>query len=151
MKATQLIATLLLFTAGTFSCCKSSQKSAAQKEQIQNDSGSAQSSASANRQNAEANENLMPLKVQFFSIGQGIDFKLKSSFMEWLKNYPVPEGKTLDYQEKHWGREGEPDICFELKDWNTGTKTKFVAEAKKFVSGSKLVHVFENESCVKGR
>ena len=93
----------------------------------------------------------MPLKIQFFSTGQGIDYKMKESFIGWVKNYAVPQGKTLDYQEKYWGREGETDICFELKNWEPASKATFIAEAKKFVSGSKLVHVFENESCVKGR
>lgn len=144
MKTSIIIATALFFTAGTLSCCKSSKSSAGQKEQIQNDKPSAE----AMKTNGEK---LMPLKVQFYSIGQGIDFKMKTSFLDWLKNYPVPEGKTLDYQEKYWGREGETDICFELNGWDTGTKSTFIREAKKFVSGSKLVHVFENESCVKGR
>jgi hypothetical protein len=148
MKPSLIFAALFLLTAGTFSCCKSSKKSVAQTEQIQNDSGKTTSNTS--NMNA-AGEQLMPLKIQFFSIGQGIDFKLKESFLEWVKKYPVKGGKSLDYQEKYWGREGETDICFELKDWEPAAKATFIAEAKQFVSGSKLVHVFENESCVKGR
>ncbi len=148
MKPSLIFAALFLLTAGTFSCCKSQKKSAVQNEQIQNDTGK---SASTNSTMNSSGEQLMPLKIQFFSIGQGIDFKLKESFLAWLKKYPTPAGKSLDYQEKYWGREGETDICFELKGWETAAKASFIAEAKQFVSGSKLVHVFENESCVKGR
>lgn len=148
MRATLLFSAMTLVLGLSLSCCQSSKKTAGGGEQIQNDS----SKKTAEQKNMSSETAAtVPLKIQFFSIGQGIDYKLKASFLEWLKNYAAPAGKTLDYQEKYWGREGETDICFTLNDWQPANKAAFIAEAKKFVSGSKLVHVFENESCVKGR
>jgi len=85
--------------------------------------------------------------VEFYSIGEGTDGKAKEKFNSFIENYqPKP-----DFEKYLWGREGESDYCFQLKNMNESDQKKFVEEAKKLLSDSKLVHFSENSPCLHKR
>ena len=83
-------------------------------------------------------------KVEFYSIGEGIDFKTKEDFDKFLNTYT----KKLVYEPASWGREGEIDYCLKINELSPAEQTDFVKKAKELLSRSKLVHVNENAKCV---
>lgn len=83
------------------------------------------------------------LIVSFYSPGNGIDRKAKAKFDTFLSDYKP----TLAYSSTKWGREGEIDYCFDLKELSPEQQEAFVASAKELLSGSKKVRFSENELC----
>ncbi len=83
------------------------------------------------------------LIVSFFSPGNGIDHKMNRKFSEFLaSNYP-----KLIYERAQWGKEGERDYCFLLKELTQKKKDQFVRESKELLAASSRVHVYENAPC----
>jgi hypothetical protein len=81
--------------------------------------------------------------VSFYSIGEGIDGKVKDEFVKFLESYP----KKIAYTLAHWGREGEIDYCLGLNELSTTEQTEFIRKAAAILSKSKLVHTQENAKC----
>lgn len=85
------------------------------------------------------------LIVSFISKGAGTDGKAHEKFLAYVQNHP----KKPVFEEKRWGREGEKDYLFMLKEMNADEQKVFVEEVKKLVSSSDLIILKENEVYVK--
>ena len=81
--------------------------------------------------------------VSFYSMGAGIDVKIKDEFVKFMNSYP----KKIAYEPKHWGREGEIDYCLALAELSAGEQMEFVKKANEILSKSKIVHQKENSIC----
>lgn len=81
--------------------------------------------------------------VSFYSIGEGIDGKVKDAFVKFLESYP----KKIAYTPAHWGREGEIDYCLALNELSGAEQTEFIKKANEILSKSRLVHTQENAKC----
>ena len=89
--------------------------------------------------------------ISFISIGEGTDQKAKEMMDRNLKNWKDKTGKELEVESVIWGREGEVDYCFQLKELNEKQQVEFVQEMKKTFEGKDLVQITENEPCVHKR
>lgn len=88
-------------------------------------------------------DNKYRLVVSFFSPGNGIDHKMKQRYAEFVgTEYP-----QIVYEKTRWGKEGEIDFCFQLRELTENKKDQFVGASKELLSNSSRVHIHENTSC----
>lgn len=95
--------------------------------------------------NAENNNN--SLLVSFFSIGSGIDYKIKDKYDSFIKQFEQQRGIKLSNEISHLGKEGETDYCFNLSELNSKDKEQFVNDSKNILKQSSLVRIEENTNC----
>ena len=91
----------------------------------------------------ETNEGNYRLVVSFFSPGNGIDHKMKREYVEFIANYKA----KISYEQIGWGKEGEVDFCFSLKELYIKEQDEFVKKSKELLSKSNRIHIYENAPC----
>ena len=89
----------------------------------------------------------LPLIVQFYSIGEGINSESKVVMDVFITQQEKKLNTTIGYQTFAWGREGEFDCCFRLSNLNMKQRKDFTAELNKQFNEKSLVHVSENQIC----
>lgn len=99
----------------------------------------------------ESADQMYRLSVSFISIGAGIDHKSKTAYDAWIKEFESQNKVTLAHETVGWGREGEVDYCFLLKELKPAQQTEFINTTKKTFEGNTLVHIKENTACRKPR
>lgn len=85
--------------------------------------------------------------VSFISIGEGPDRNGKEIFNGVIENWKTNRNKEIKFETVPWGREGEVDFCFELKELDARAQSQFINSMKKNFSGHSLVQFSENEAC----
>jgi hypothetical protein len=96
----------------------------------------------------ESKEQTYRLIISFTSKGAGTSAEKKEALINYVESHP----KKPVYKTVLWGREGETDYCFILKELSKKEQADFVAGAKKAVAGSDQVIISENAVCQhKGR
>jgi hypothetical protein len=83
--------------------------------------------------------------VSFTSHASGIDGEKYDKIENYIKNH----AKKPAYDILPWGREGERDICLNLKELSSTEQKAFIDELKKMAQGSDRVFVNENTERVK--
>ncbi len=78
--------------------------------------------------------------VSFISKGAGA----KSNKRQELISYVKKHAKQPKYALIGWGREGETDFCFELKELNAKEQKKFIKAIRNMMKGDDLVIIYEN-------
>jgi len=73
--------------------------------------------------------------VSFASKGTGIDAASYDSVKALINS------KKLKFTEKHFGKEGETELCLPLTELKGSEKTDFINQLKKFENSDKLVSV----------
>lgn len=81
------------------------------------------------------------LIVSFISIGTGVDGDAYSKLEKFVQGHP----KKPSYEKKRWGREGEEDFMFSLKEFKATDQAKFISDLKAAVGKSDRVLFKENE------
>lgn len=87
------------------------------------------------------------LVVDFYSDGSGSDYKSIIGYEDSLGAYSARLKKTIDYQKKPWGREGETEFCLNLKELNPAQQNDFILFTRKVLKSAKFVNIFENHPC----
>lgn len=90
-----------------------------------------------------AKEEKYRLIVSFISKGAGANSDQRQAFL----NYVDSLAKKPAYKLVRWGREGETDYCFTLKELSKKEQSTFISEVKKKLAGSDRVFVEENAVC----
>lgn len=85
--------------------------------------------------------------VSFISIGEGPDRNGKEIFNAVIENWKTNRNKEIKFETIPWGREGEVDFCFDLKELDARSQNQFINEMTKNFSGHTLVQFSENEAC----
>ncbi len=129
---TKYIVVLIFFA---FMACKSSEKAIAPVEKT-NETTS-----------VELAENLYRFNVSFISIGSGTDKPAIAKFEAFLAEYEAKNKIKLVYQLGYWGREGEVDYCFKLKELDDKKQLDFINSVKESLKESKRVRYKENSEC----
>ncbi|MCX7729195.1 MAG: hypothetical protein N2203_06975 [Bacteroidia bacterium] len=80
------------------------------------------------------------LIISFISHASGIDGEKYDAVIKYIDTHP----KKPKYKQYFWGREGERDICMNLKEFNKSERKTFIEEIKKIAAGSDRVHVNTN-------
>jgi hypothetical protein len=96
---------------------------------------------------SELDSTLYSLVVSFYSIGEGIDFKVAKEYNQMLSAYTTKEGILLNFDKVSWGREGETDFCIRLNGLSKKEKEIFIKKSQEILKKTKLVHTKENASC----
>ncbi|MBK6835351.1 MAG: hypothetical protein IPG89_14215 [Bacteroidetes bacterium] len=131
MKKIILMISVIALITGT--SCKS-------KEKASKDESS--TTSTSNTKNVQSDKKHRFI-VSFFSIGTGLDSDAYTKFENFVKNHPSKPA----YDSYRWGREGEVDIVFNLKEFKKAAdQTKFIEELKKAIGDSDRVRYSENET-----
>jgi len=132
-----LLFILLIGTTGMFACKKSEQAMGAEKI-LPSNTGS-----ETIKNNAEILG--YDMVVSFISKGAGIDSKLKEKFDTFLISFNKENKTEIEPIKKGWGREGEIDYNFTLKNLSTSQKKEFISSTKEIVGGTDMVHITFNK------
>lgn len=93
-----------------------------------------------NSQNPPVKKIKFALIISFTSHASGIDGEKYDAIMKYIQAYP----KKIVYKQYFWGREGERDICMNLKELKKSERKSFIDEIKKIANGSDRVLINEN-------
>lgn len=88
-------------------------------------------------------ENAYRVIVSFISIGAGTDGKAYDQLKDYISRNDE-KGVAISHETINWGREGEVDVCFKLKEMDKQDGDKFVEGLKKTFEGNNLVQITEN-------
>lgn len=87
------------------------------------------------------------LIVSLISTGEGIDREAMGDINLHTKNVMTHIKKPIQYVLVFWGREGEVDVCFRLKNLNPMEQTAFIEDLKELFANRTLVVITENQPC----
>ncbi len=83
--------------------------------------------------------------VTFISIGEGTDRKGRETLDGVLASWEKKKGAPIAFESMPWGREGEVDFCFNLKELSAKEQELFVADMKTAFNGRSLIQMAENQ------
>lgn len=129
-----------MFYFVTVSCNSFNKNNAKKSTKKQNES-------TASNPSTHPNESNHYYIISFYSIGSGIDEKIKLKLDQFIQEFEQKEKVKLSYKITNWGREGEIDYCFELTELSSNHKDQFIYESKKILETSKLVNIKEDSIC----
>lgn len=81
------------------------------------------------------------LVLSFISKGAGIDRELKTKFEEGLAKYNSTNKVDITPEISHWGREGETNLNFNLKNLSTAQRKSFLSFVKETIGDTDMVHI----------
>ena len=90
---------------------------------------------------------ILPLIVQFYSIGTGVKAETITMLDTYTADFEKASGKKVIYQKVPWGREGEVDACFRLSGLNDEQRQTFISGLKRLYTDEHHVHILENQAC----
>lgn len=100
---------------------------------------------SSNTKQANSQETMQNDKeiftVSFISKGEGIDRDLKTKFEEGLAKFNADQQLNLTPEKKPWGREGEFNLEFDLKNLSTKQKKAFSSFVKETIGNSDMLQI----------
>lgn len=88
-------------------------------------------------------ENAYRVIVSFISTGAGTDSQAYAKLKDFISRNDE-KGVAISHETINWGREGEVDVCFKLKEMDKQDADKFVEDLKKTFEGNNLVQITEN-------
>ena len=97
-------------------------------------------SAASNSKNMQS-EKKYRLVISYNSIGTGIDRDAYEKMEKFVKEHPNKPA----YDRYTYGREGETDIAFFLKEIKSGDQAKFISDLKAAIGKSDRVNYKEND------
>ena len=100
---------------------------------------------------AESQNQNYRLIVSFISIGEGVDPKGREMLDNRVNSWNGEKGERIQMETVPWGREGEADFCFTLKELSPKEQEAFVKEIKSMYQDNKLVQISENQPCIHKR
>lgn len=131
MKKIIVLISVIALITGT--SCKS-------KEKASKDESSTTSTSNTKNMQSDKKHRFI---ISFFSIGTGVDTDAYTKFENFVKNHPSKPA----YDSYRWGREGEVDIVFNLKEFKKAAdQAKFIEDLKKAIGNSDRVRYAENEA-----
>lgn len=86
------------------------------------------------------------LVVSFISIGQGTDHDARAKLDKWLTKNP-----HVKYEVIHWGREGEVDYRFDIKNLTPAAQNSVVTDVRVLIGNNDLVLIKEWSAAHQGR
>lgn len=89
------------------------------------------------------------LVITFSSRGEGINANSVETLHSFIDEFESQYVVSIEVNINNWGREGERDYCFNLKNLNNKNKKIFIADAKVLLEKKKLVTITENRLCSK--
>ena len=132
MKSIVLIFSIFALLATT--SCKN-------KEKTTSKTASGTPTIATNGQKNMQSEKKYRLVISYSSIGTGIDNDAFEKMDKFVKEHP----KKPVYERFGYGREGETDVAFSLKEIKSGDQAKFITDLKTAMGKSDRVNYKEND------
>ena len=85
------------------------------------------------------------LVISFYSIGSGTNSEAYDAVIAAIKQHNAKNHTSLKYEEIHWGKEGEYDLCFPVQ--STKNFKQFVRLVQKKCAAYQHVSVSNNAPC----
>lgn len=85
--------------------------------------------------------------VSFYSPGNGIDHAIKAKYDTFVTDFGKRKKVKLEHETVTWGREGEVDYCFFLRELSETDQAAFVKESLALLKASNRVNTAENTTC----
>ena len=114
-------------------------------------SGNEEVSGDRTAMHDEKVDTVMAFIVSFYSTGSGIDRGEPEKLKSYIEQFGKKINREIGYSEMHWGREGETDYCFPLKELSGAQVIEFKKGARETLGSAGHVHFFEDQACRKGR
>ena len=133
---------VIILSAISFIACKNGQKSIDTKDN---------SSTEKTAETANPQDVVFDVIVQFISKGEGIDHSIKTKFEEAVAKFNKDNHTNIEADVRHWGREGETDLNYNLKNLSTKQKSAFLSLVKETVGDTDMINVKYNEKGVQKR
>ena len=89
--------------------------------------------------------------ISFISKGEGIDYKLKTKIDEAISTFNTKHKLKVKPNGSNWGREGETDYNFILKNLSTSQKKEFISSMEETVGSSDMANITFNQKSVHKR
>ena len=89
--------------------------------------------------------------ISFISKGEGIDNDLKTKIDEGISAFNTKHKLKVNPTSLSWGREGETDYNFLLKNLSTSQKKEFISSMEEIVGSSDMAHITFNQKSVHKR
>jgi hypothetical protein len=83
------------------------------------------------------------LIVSFISIGEGTDPEARKIMDQIVQSWETKAGKKLEMETFPWGREGEVDFCFHLKELNAPDQAAFARDLRAAFNNRPLIQIAE--------
>lgn len=139
-----ITALTLILSLGVYSC-KSTSQAKSTTETVPNED---------NKETAgktDEKDKVYDMIISFISKGAGIDSDLKSKVDVALKNFNNTNKTDLKPEIISWGREGEVDYNFILKNLSTKQKKAFISSIEETVGSTDMAHITFNQKSVHKR
>jgi len=134
--------TFILFISITslFSCKNSSQAMGSDKIEPSN-------TGTSDAKEVIQQDIVFDMIISFISKGEGIDYKLRDSIKEVVKSFNEKNNTSIKPVKVGWGREGEVDYNFILKNLSTTQKDDLVSQVKEALGSTDMAHLtFDKKS-----
>jgi hypothetical protein len=128
-----LLFVILITTTGLFACKKSQQAMGADKIVPANSGTKTQAGKTYD------------MKISFISKGEGIDYKLKGKIDALIVSFNKENKTAITPVINSWGREGEKDYNFILKNLSTSKKEAFISSVKEIAGSTDMAHITFNK------
>jgi maltose-binding protein MalE len=130
---------IIMLSAITLIACKNSAKTT----KVEN--------PSTTQETTNSDEKTFDVIVQFISKGEGTARELGVKFDEAVAKFNKDNHTNIEADRRQWGREGEYDLNFDLKNLSTKQKNSFLSLVKETVGHTDMVHLKYNEKAVHKR
>ena len=135
---------ILILSVGIFSC-KNSSQAMSSNETIPNPD------KKDNTKKPENQEITYDMIISFISKGEGIDRKLKEAVDKSIATFNTEQKVKIKPELQMWGREGETDYNFILKNLSTKQKKDFISSMEETVGSTDMAHITFNQKSVHKR
>ena len=139
-----LTALTLILTLGVYSC-KSTSQAKSTTETVPN--GDKKETA----EKTDEKDKVYDMIISFISKGEGIDRDLKTKVDTVLENFNKTSKTDIKPEIIGWGREGEVDYNFNLKNLSTKQKKAFISSIEETVGSTDMAHITFNQKSVHKR
>lgn len=126
---------------GSFNC-KGSKKATKNEAIVKSET-----SENKSNQGKDSNQSTFRFTVSFISKGAGTDYQMKQKYDAFITDFETRNKIKLALSKASWGREGEVDYCFDIKELSKEIVEKFIAESKAVLSASDRINIGENTNC----
>lgn len=134
---------IIILSAVSLIACKNGQKSTTT---VKSETSTEKTAETTNPQDV-----VFDVIVQFISKGEGIAHSIKTKFEEAVAKFNKDNHTNIEADVRHWGREGETDLNYNLKNLSTKQKSAFLSLVKETVGDTDMVNVKYNEKGVQKR
>ena len=135
MKKFATVTILLTVILSTFSCKSTSKSNEKESKTTQTDS----------------KETIYDMNISFISKASGIDTALKIKVDNAIETFNKTNKTSIKPEIVHWGREGETDYDFTLKNLSTVQKKAFTSSIEETIGSSDMAHITFNKKSVHKR